>query len=85
MAAKVTPVNEFNFISGVEMFLKPGPWPSLLCLDSRVTLALFALTSLDLLDAMDRIQPRRQQILDWIYSLQISTADCGTVHDSVLG
>lgn len=36
-----------------------------------MTIAFFALSGLDLLNALDVIEKDRQNIIDWIYSLQV--------------
>jgi len=36
-----------------------------------MTIAFFALSGLDLLNALDKIENERQSIIDWIYSLQV--------------
>ncbi|XP_062516801.1 geranylgeranyl transferase type-1 subunit beta-like [Corticium candelabrum] len=38
---------------------------------NRMTICFFALSGLDLLDALDRIDSDKQSIIDWIYSLQV--------------
>ena len=37
----------------------------------RLTVCFFALSGLDVLDALDVIDKNRQDIIDWIYSLQV--------------
>jgi len=61
---------------------------------SRMTILFFALSGLDLLNALDKIENDKNKIIDWIYSLQIlpdeNTADkdtkkCGFRGSSFLG
>ncbi|XP_054159504.1 geranylgeranyl transferase type-1 subunit beta-like [Oppia nitens] len=42
---------------------------------SRLTIAFFAISGLDLLNSLDVIEDDRQSIIDWIYSLQILTTN----------
>ncbi|CAG2120896.1 unnamed protein product, partial [Medioppia subpectinata] len=45
---------------------------SLATLDvSRLTIAFFAISGLDLLDCLHLIEPQKRDIIEWIYSLQI--------------
>ena len=38
----------------------------------RLTIAFFALSGLDVLNALDRVtEPNKKEIVDWIYSLQV--------------
>ena len=36
-----------------------------------MTVAFFALSGLDILDAIDVLKEERKEIIDWIYSLQV--------------
>ena len=38
---------------------------------SRMTVFFFAISGLDLLDALHEIQTNKSKMVDWIYSLQI--------------
>ena len=38
---------------------------------SRLTIAFFALSGLDVLNALDEIADDRENYIDWIYSLQV--------------
>ncbi|KAF8361557.1 hypothetical protein PRIPAC_88480, partial [Pristionchus pacificus] len=42
---------------------------------NRLTVLFFNLGSLDILNEIDRISEQRQQLVNWIYSLQITTAE----------
>jgi hypothetical protein len=43
----------------------------LMCFFSRLTIAFFALSGLDVLNALDRIADDKANYIDWIYSLQV--------------
>lgn len=68
----------------------PGQFSSL---DThRMTLAFFALSGLDLLDALAEIEKDREAIVEWIYSLQVlpnsqgtNLSQCGFRGSSALG
>ncbi|XP_002732865.1 geranylgeranyl transferase type-1 subunit beta-like [Saccoglossus kowalevskii] len=42
---------------------------------NRLTIAFFALSGLDVLDALDVIEKEKESIIDWIYSLQVLPDD----------
>ncbi|XP_052221775.1 geranylgeranyl transferase type-1 subunit beta-like [Dreissena polymorpha] len=77
----------------VKFFLRclqvlPGRYSSLDT--SRMTIAFFALSGLDMLNALDVIEKDRQSIIDWIYSLQVlpdkeGNGLCGFRGSSTLG
>ncbi|GMT16731.1 hypothetical protein PFISCL1PPCAC_8028, partial [Pristionchus fissidentatus] len=48
---------------------------------NRLTVLFFNLGALDILDEIDQISEHRQHIVNWIYSLQISTAE-GAAEDA---
>lgn len=45
---------------------------------NRMTIAFFALSGLDLLNSLDRIEKEKESIIKWIYSLQILPNDTGS-------
>ena len=40
-----------------------------------MTIAFFALSGLDMLDALSVVEDEREQIIEWIYSLQVLPKD----------
>ena len=42
-----------------------------MCFFSRLTIAFFALSGLDVLNALDEIADDKSSYIDWIYSLQV--------------
>lgn len=42
-----------------------------------MTVAFFALSGLDMLNSLDVIEKHKQEMIDWIYSLQLLPADDG--------
>ena len=41
---------------------------------NRMTLLFFAISGLDLLDALDSVEQQRDAIIEWIYSMQVTPA-----------
>ncbi|ELU05408.1 hypothetical protein CAPTEDRAFT_124709 [Capitella teleta] len=65
--------HEFNWKKHVRFFkmclqVVPGRYASMDT--TRMTVAFFAISGLDMLDQMDAIEKDRQKMVDWIYSLQ---------------
>lgn len=44
-------------------------WPNLLLFPTRLTIVFFALSGLDVLDALDAVD--KNVMIEWIYSLQV--------------
>ena len=44
---------------------------------SRISVAYFSISGLDLLDSLGDIEDEREKIIDWIYSLQVQPNESG--------
>ncbi|KAF5285436.1 hypothetical protein FQA39_LY16690 [Lamprigera yunnana] len=67
-----TPVlNRKLHVSYLLRFLGKIPSEFISCDTTRVTLAYFAISSLDILNSLDAVKDKKENIVKWIYSLQV--------------
>jgi len=77
---ETNPVDEWKRSKHVKYFVRcinalPQAYKSLDT--SRMTVLFFAISGLDLLNALDEVENRRSEIIDWMYSLQVLPKESG--------